>query len=366
MSKKFSFAAIFLVILGLVLASFSWSGKTDSNSEQTVDSQIEPILSFSQLPERYKDIRALAWQQSSFAMNRPYQSKMGIESILSTNSKDCSIEVEEIIRDVEKVFSRALLPNKVYLLIGNSSLDKKWFEEKTRSLLSEKYISYIDGEMINPETVNDKGIGVTWVSDACNDTKGLSTEDGIEISHGFFHVIQTMQFTSELQHWGRWGEVPRWILEGGATFTQNFWRDSNSKENYLKHPMHVYDLYNLGESFYRDYFKFQAPKSKGTNEVWQYTDKWPNDRAYDAGAYMCEILVAMKGPESILNLYKQYLVSESFESAFKDIYGVTWSEAYPYLWKAVNESVNSSIKKVMPWVAEPTPSSTLFDFTSSN
>ena len=318
--------------------------------------RIAPIESIRDLPGRYDDIRALAWQQSMDAINRDYVSQMELESRIAPNSQDCSVEIEKVIRSVERMFSAANLPKKVYLLIGNSVEDQTWLEEQTRSLLTEKYISYSEGKMINPETSNDEGIGVNWVTDACNEKAIPDIEKGVEAAHGFFHVLQTMQFTDSDKYWGRWGEVPRWVLEGGATFAQTFWKEGESQENYLNKPNDVYSVYQLGEELFRDYFKFTPPRQRGTNEVWEYTDQWPDFHAYLVGSYMCELLVALRGPESILNLYREHLKADSFDIAFEKIYGMTWTEAYPYLTDAISGSVNASMQIVMPWAIKTSPS----------
>jgi hypothetical protein len=337
----------FLVLGAIALVLLIPQG-SDTAAPEPVK-RIAPIKSISDLPGRYDDIRALAWQQSMDAINREYVSKMEIESRVSPNSQDCSVEIEKVIRRVERMFSAAILPKKVYLLIGNSLKDQAWLEEQTRSLLTEKYISYSDGKMFNPETSNDEGIGVNWVTDACNARPIPDIEKGVEAAHGFFHVLQTMQFTESDKYWGRWGEVPRWILEGGATFVPTVWKEGESQENYLKKPNDVYSVYQLGEELFRDYFKFTPPRQRGTNEVWAYTDQWPEFHAYLVGSYMCEVLVALRGPESLLNLYREYLKSDSFDVAFEKIYGMTWTKAYPYLTDAVYGSITSTVKFVMPW-----------------
>lgn len=354
-SRRTMLLFVAILVLGAIALVVLLPKGSETAASEPVE-QIAPIASISDLPGRHADIRALAFQQTMAAINRSAPSTMEIESRIAPNSQDCSVEIEKVIRRVERMFSGAILPKKVYLLIGNSIKDQAWLEKQTRSLLTEKYISYIDGKMFNPETSNDEGIGVNWVTDACNERATPDTQDGVEAAHGFFHVLQTMQFTDNDNYWGRWGEVPRWILEGGATFAQTFWREGESQENYLKKPSDVYSVYQLGEELFQDYFKFTPPRQKGTNEVWAYTDQWPNDHAYLVGSYMCEILVAMRGPESILNLYREYLKSDSFDVAFEKVYGMTWTKAYPYLTEAIYGSVTSSVKFVMPWAIQASPS----------
>jgi hypothetical protein len=48
-----------------------------------------------------------------------------------------------------------------------------------------------------------------------------------------------------------------------------------------------------------------------------------------------EALVVIKGVDSILDLYQEGAKGNSFEIAFKNVYGLSWNEAKPILSQAI-------------------------------
>ncbi len=346
MNKKLiAFIAAGILSLSAV-TTFALRSGTNETQAETATQPIADIASFAELPSRIADLRGLAWQKMSANRDNSYLPKIPVEALIGPNSLDCSAELIKVVNRVEKTYQGVAMPKKLYLLIGNSELDKKWFEDETRKLLTDKFLSFQGAEMINPETVNDKGIGVTWADDPCNSTLDISKEDRIRVAHGFFHVLQTNQFIASKEDWGRWGEVPRWILEGGAFLAANYEVNGDTREGYVKRPENFYELFQLGKDFYPDFIKYRP----GEPSPWQHTDKWDNYRAYDVGSYICEILIALKGPESIINLYGDYVRTRDFDLSFKNIYGTTWTEAYPILSNATWSVIEESTKLKMPYL----------------
>lgn len=328
-------------VTGYVLVNNSSEASTQITAKPTKD-----IAGISELSLRIADVRALAWQKMSANRDNSYTPKIPVEALIGPNSLDCSAELIKVVHGVEKTFQGLAMPKKVYLLIGDSEKDKEWFEKETRKLLTEKFLSFQGNDMINPETVNDKGIGVTWADNPCNSSLDISNEDRIRVAHGFLHVLQTNQFIGRADDWGRWGEVPRWILEGGATIAATYAVHGETQEGYLKRPENFYELYQLGSDFYPEFMKY----TPGEPMPWRHTDKWDNYRAYDVGSYICEILIALEGPESIINLYGEYVRTRDFDQSFKNIYGTSWNEAYPILSKATWGVIEESTKLVMPYL----------------
>jgi hypothetical protein len=346
MNKKIIGAIAVIAVAATATVAYTLK---DNSADSAIDAQIRPvadIASVSILPDRIKDIRALAWQKMTANRDNSYEPKVSVVAIIGPNSLDCSEDLTQVIHSVEKTFQGVKMPTTLHMLIGNSEKDKEWFEAETRKLLAPKYLSFEGSEMINPETVNDKGIGVIWADDPCNSTTDISREDGIRVAHGFLHVLQTNQFIGKPEDWGRWGEVPRWILEGGATLAATYYAQGETQEGYLKRPENFYELYQLGKDFYPNFIKY----SPGEKQPWAHTDKWDNYRAYDVGSYICEILIALKGPESIINLYGDYLKTRDFDKSFANIYGTSWTQAYPILSTVTFDVIEESTKLVMPYI----------------
>lgn len=328
-------------------------GKELDSSDSNSPRAIANFSSVAELLERPDDIRALAWRKVNAYASNDYQSKMSVETYVSPNSLDCSAGLIEVAKNVEKYFQKTKIPKKLHIIIFNTDKDRKWAETTTGKLLTRKYRSYENGVEINPETVGENGEGVVWAEDPCNSSLDLSAEDKSRLSHGFGHVIQTLQFLGKEKDWARWGEIPRWILEGGATFVNNYVTRGETEENYLKRPESLEPLYLLGPNFFSDFIKY----TPGEPNPWRHTDKWENYRAYDAGSYICEMMVALKGPESIMNLYGEYIKTNDFDIAFKNVFGTSWRDSYPIMSKAAYQVLVGSMKLNMPW-AMPSKSPT--------
>ncbi|MFM2175768.1 MAG: hypothetical protein RLZZ527_844 [Actinomycetota bacterium] len=322
--------------IAFLVAALAISSRSSKVVEESAPVRPQPINSITELSDRVADIQALAWYTMKEESAQPVANPMPIELLVPPGSNYTCVEDSiEILRNIENIFKRTLLPRSLTVLFGDVEKDKEWLRETTGKLLEPKFRSYVEGEEINPETVNDKGDGVVWSLNPCSENGSLSGEEQVQLVHGFAHVIQTTQFISREDHWGRWGEVPRWILEGGATFVHNYWNNRESLDLYKKNTENLYDTMGFDEKFYLDFLRYDT----SFDQLWQYTDQWPNERAYDVGSYVCQVLVALKGPESISDIYGDYLRTEDFNQSFKNIYGMTWDEAHPIFAKVIHEMI---------------------------
>ena len=324
--------ALITCLLFAGVSSFS------ANAVAKVPKNQNRIESISELPKRYKDIKFLAWKQMKTNSQKQVRNPMPIKVLISPSVTNCSNEAIAVIRGIEGIYRKTNLPKSLTIIFADGEIDREWLTDRTSELLDMKYRSFQGDIEINPETVNGKGDGVLWAMDACRDKGKLSTEERIEIAHGFTHVIQTMQFTRRDSDWGLWGEVPRWMLEGGATLTHNFWKNRKNYDTYFKNSENLYGLSKYPKDFFEKFLKVD----KTFRPLWSYTDQWDNQRAYDVGAFVCESLVAFKGPESIINLYSAYLSIGDFDRAFEEIYGMTWTDAHPYIYETIYKQIKWS------------------------
>lgn len=330
---KVNFIGVLTALLAIGFSSYGSYGNEKSGREKS-------IANIKELPNRYKEVKHIAWQKMTDYSKRKTNDPMPIRLLVSPNAKDCSKSAIPIIRAMENIYQNTLRPKSLTIIFADEDRDGKWLRERTGELLEDKFRSYQGTKEINPETVNDKGDGVLWSTNPCRDSGKLSKAEETEISHGFAHVIQTRQFISSENYWGRWGEVPRWILEGCATFNHNYWTNGKTYSTYLRSSENLYELWKLKPKFFNRFLKYD----NSFQPLWTYTDQWPNQRAYDVGSYVCEMLVALRGPESIMNIYSEYLATEDFNMAFKNIYGMTWTEARPIFSKAIYDLIQWNSK----------------------
>ncbi len=68
-------------------------------------------------------------------------------------------------------------------------------------------------------------------------------------------------------------------------------------------------------------------------------DSW---RIYDVGFLATEVLVALKGPGTVMKLYSNVASGQSFDAAFAELYGILWGEAYKKIARTIAIEVGTA------------------------
>jgi hypothetical protein len=153
---------------------------------------------------------------------------------------------------------------------------------------------------------------------------------GILEAHEYFHTVQ-----STLLAQVGMDRVPRWLIEGGATWVQR------------------------ATVFYNDFDKYDAQRKRDNSWTisnnkptaeWiekfldpDYTtgwDKWNGNEyerwaVYDVGSLASEVMVSIGGPDKYMDLYKITGSGKSFAQAFESIYGISWREGVKIIANAI-------------------------------
>ena len=284
------------------------------------------INSFQDAVTRYKDIKYWAWKRAAIEVEKNTSSESILNVLVGPNSKECSDAGTRAIRAMQKLYSESQLPVKSTLIYAAKE-DNTW----TKSAING---SFPDS---NPPQdafgVNTKSEAFILHSDYCN-SKDVMAISGAAIAHGYTHSLQKIQYLESKENWGNF---PRWLIEGGATFSENFIQYGKDYKTWITNPgFHNWDLKQYDNNFYRDFYDYKL-QSDG-KYTWVHTDQWPNQRVYDVGSYACEVLIAIKGPSSIIRLNSEFAKSGNFEKSFEIVYGLSWKEALPLLASAVHQS----------------------------
>ncbi|NCV35199.1 MAG: hypothetical protein EBW66_06415, partial [Actinobacteria bacterium] len=243
----------------------------------------------------------MAWKRSNDQILKSPENTSSIIELVGPNSKKCPGKSIEAIRTTQRLFAASKLPSTLRIIYADKG-DEEWLYQETK-----KYLRPFELQM--QENV------------PCTETRP-NFLDGSATAHGYTHIIQKMQFTSNQSQWGTWGKAPRWLLEGGATFADQIVMYRSDEERWLDFiPKNTpFDLRRYDLKSFEEYFN---------SDGWQVTEKFPNQRAYDLGFIVCEILVAMKGPSVLIDLYFDLSQTQNFDLSFKNTFGVTWTEAKP-------------------------------------
>ncbi|NCX77031.1 MAG: hypothetical protein EBX09_08375, partial [Actinobacteria bacterium] len=283
--------------------------------------EVEPITTFSELRNRFLDFHYLAWKRSNDQILKSPENTSLIIELVGPNSKKCPGKSIEAIRTTQRLFAASKLPSTLRIIYADKG-DEEWLYQETTKYLRPFELTMQENVQVNPHSVNSETKeGVEWIQDSCTETRP-NFLDGSATAHGYTHIIQKMQFTSNQSQWGTWGKAPRWLLEGGATFADQIVMYRSDEERWLDFiPKNTpFDLRRYDLKSFEEYFN---------SDGWQVTEKFPNQRAYDLGLIVCEILVAMKGPSVLIDLYFDLSQTQNFDLSFKNTFGVTWTEAKP-------------------------------------
>jgi hypothetical protein len=150
------------------------------------------------------------------------------------------------------------------------------------------------------------------------------------------HTIQSAQFlNAERTGFENWGYMPRWMVEGGGQYVQDFVLYGDTAEGWISNPLNLnqewrkYDL-----EFFKSFLQYKV--SDNINEdPWGWTAQWPTQRVYDVGALVYQVLIAVKNPEAILLLMKDISKTHDFNKSFQNIYGISWNEAEPLVAESI-------------------------------
>ena len=149
-------------------------------------------------------------------------------------------------------------------------------------------------------------------------------------AHEYFHTVQSVLLAKV-----GWDRVPRWLIEGGATWVQR------------------------ATVYHTDFDKYVIERSRDNSETlsrnkptaaWiekfldpDYTtgwDKWNGSEyhqwaVYDVGSLASEVLVSIGGVDKFLDLYKITGSGKSFAQAFESIYGISWRDGVKVIANAI-------------------------------
>ena len=150
-------------------------------------------------------------------------------------------------------------------------------------------------------------------------------------AHEYVHVIQDYQM-GRPSLWPPTGDrPPTWYIEGEATFAQNAAIYHESFDLYSSNRRYISEgLYNdpaITSEWIQNYLVINQPSS--------WFNEYKSWRQYDLGAMFIEILTALKGPASTMEVWKLTGTGLKFTDAFEKVYGISFEKALPIMSKAI-------------------------------
>ncbi len=322
------------------------------SKKQQLDRTKAPT-SFDDLYENRKGISKSAWQKVRNNVLSS-DSKVGqLEILTGPNTKPYFDDYQLATSLVSRSFPNHLEPEKT-LIIRYKFVDLEWAEKITREKLSTKDYEDLNrnegGKLVSSNCNQQKkdcegakqqtafsdkmSIILQGVrnSDDPNDATGkMRFYSGMLEAHEYFHALQRIPIMGKSNLWPH-----AWFREGSAEWIQNAAINYNNFENYQQYIVLdcQYSCLRLQEADIAEFLQ-----TSRENVILDKFEPWLN---YSLGSWVIESLVALKGPDVMLDMYVEMGKGLTFDQAFSNLFGVEWSYAIPILAKTIYANLNKN------------------------
>ena len=307
---------------------------------------VEPAAptTFENLLANYKGIPAAAWKSTQANIASNTLETPPLEILLGPNTKmpyEKSI-VEVALKKLTGIFKDFAQPPKQTTLFYNYK-DLKWATDslstfrnpfRVTNTYADQAIEHCPTEYFCRGSFGNyaEGPGLIITSVALPEGQWIDYFDlsGALDIHEFTHTIQKAQFLEAKKN--THNGYPHWFSEGQPQVAA-FTGANNTLAAYKEMRLKVMDVPAKGLGGYspEDISRFYKLQSSDTR------DTATSDLKYTIGYITVEALTALKGIDSTMNLVKAVAAGDTYEQAFKKIYGVEWSYAEPILAQVVSK-----------------------------
>ena len=290
---------------------------------------------FDDLIANYEGISYAAWSKANAAIKASNDVAPPFRALTGPNTTLAFKNPASVYDLVARLYSGYKSTSTLTVLSFNYD-DRDWAEQQMKQLQPKSTWQWIKftacatratcwgGGMFTDEKANGLLVVATEV---LNDNSLL----GILDAHEYSHAIQQNQMNRPTV----WPETsdwpPSWYREGQANFAQNATIFYQSFEMYLKNRN------SISNSLFRDstYTSEWIQEYFVVNPSSSWFTKYPNWRQYDMGAMLVEVLTALKGPGSTMEIWKLMGTNQTFNQAFEKVYGISFDKALPNISKAI-------------------------------
>ena len=307
---------------------------------------IEPAAptSFDDLLANYKGIPAAAWKSTQANIASNILATPPLEIVIGPNTKmpyDRSVS-ETALKKITGIFKNFVQPPKQTSVFYNFT-DLNWAKEylatfknpfRTSNTYSDQAVEHCPSAFMCRGAFGNYAVGTGLIinSVALPDdvyVTPFALNGSIDI-HEFTHTIQKAQFlaANKTIHW----VYPHWFSEGQPQVA-GMTGSSKTLAEYKENRIRMIDRPAKGLGGYSpaDISRFYVLQKSGSPEP------TTRDLVYTIGYITVEALTALKGIDSTMNLVKAVAEGDTFEQAFKKIYGVEWSYAEPILAEVISK-----------------------------
>lgn len=295
--------------------------------------------SFADLVENYRGIPYAAWSKSRAQILQSPVDTPTYTLLLGPSSSLTFNDLARAMGLVRRLFPDAQVPPDLFIL-GFNYNDRGWATQEMDRVMPSAGSRWISETACRTRETcwgggafSDQRDRVLMV--VTTDFDGRNHREGTLDAHEFTHVLQ-IQALGLPTVWPRpavW--PPSWFWEGHAQFSQNAAIFHDSYPMYMQRRLDASrDLFG-SPTYTTEYLRsfFVANQSA----AWFAT--YPHWRQYDLGALFVEILVALKGPRAVMDLWRITGETRDFGAAFQAVFGVSLDEAVPIMAEAIARQI---------------------------
>ena len=308
-------------------------------------------ITFENLLENNANVSYTAWKKAADSINLSYAKNVAPEVYTGPNTKAFYNDLQLPISLVSRLFPNYDEPKKI-LWIRYNFIDIAWAENQAKEKLSAADYAQISiyqggtlaGSNCDLAASNCRGSyqqtgpsGISLIMEGVANTLPsdlVSKSDlspGMVEAHEYFHSLQRIPIMNRgIQVW-----PPAWWREGSADWVQNVainFKDFESYKSFLKSDCEG-NCSKLSEAELAEFLS-----TAKDNFVPAKFDQFLN---YSLGSHVVEILVAIKGPDVLIDMYAEMGKGKTFNDAFYGFFGISWNDAIPILAKSIYKDLHS-------------------------
>jgi hypothetical protein len=345
-----------------ILWSQAIDGKFAIQSEKfTVPAKIPS--SWNDLYENRDGIAYKAWQSISLSVKKSSSKAPKLTLLQGANTTSPFTDWESRISVVSRAFPSAPEPSNLTAIVFNYE-DSAWADKTFRSLISNEPESFRRNYDNTVPDMCQSQRQMCWSAMGFTDTKGngwaligivegeakkrtdltysgyLRSDKGLTMSHEYFHNIQRKILGDR---WYQMGYVPpTWFNEGTAVFVEGAAPNFDSFDEFMRFRTVDARLASsacMGGSS-QGCVKITESLMEDFLDLKHYGNNWSNfpyAMKSEVSARIAEILVSVKGVDSLTDLYSHMAKGHTFEDAFQYVYGISYKTAVPVISKILTE-----------------------------
>lgn len=296
---------------------------------------------FNDLEANYSGVSYSAWKKSNEKILASSSASVPLEILLGANTKLNNKNPEYAFSQANKLYAGNTLPKNIVLLAFNFQ-DRDWAITKMDQIVPNAGSSWVK-DVACPSA--DTCIGGGSFHNMANKTALIVITTGIDpnnVSNTISGTLEAHEYSHSIEQSSSdalrpavnllkspW--PPNWYWEGLANFSQHAAIYSDSFEKYSKYRNEasggIFNNSTWNAKYIEGYFQ--------TNLTNEWASQYPRWRQYDLGAMLVEILVALKGPDSAMQVFKESINGSGFESAFQKIYGSSFQSVLPTISRTI-------------------------------